>query len=375
MTERKDTKGEIANDKPVESQVPERIEEEGSVGLSAAELEGVPTEGKTVVQQEESDAPNVSEREKELERKLEETKKKLESAEKEEKRWHEAYDEANAGKNEVEKREKYTGEVFSELDRMRKANDNVEFYKYAEKIARWKLESEVYLLSKSNARKFEDAVNRLEEEKGIWTEKNKSLERDLQDARGVNESLEMRVKSIDVEKGKIEEEKQQLVAKVEAQKKFQDEIVERIIPGCLALNAPGFVENLRIEACGEMNFDAALLVLAEFSKFAVMERSDAAELVDWQNQLSDIGLVVAKYFHSQQIPEEDVVIQMKDLAAVLLCSPKPSELGIQLIVPELGEGFSTDEVTHKNSGTRVSKVLNWCVKGARGGVYSKAIVE
>ena len=372
MTERKDKKGEIANDKLVGLQVPERNEDNGVSGI---EPKGGQIEGKTDAQQEESAAPNVSEREKELERKLEETKKKLESAEKEEKSWHEAYDEANAGKNEEKKHKEYTGGVFSELDSMRKANDNVEFYKYAEKVAWWKLESEGYLLSKSNADNLKEEKSRLENEKRDWIEKNKSLARDLQDVKGENESLKMQVSSINIEKGKIEEEKQQLVAKVEAQKKFQDEIVERIIPDCLAQNAPEFVKNLRIEACGEMNFDAALLVLAEFSKFAVMERSDAAELIDWQNQLSDIGLVVAKYFHSQQIPEEDVVIQMKALAAVLLCSPKPSELGIQLIVPELGEGFSTDEVTHKNRGTRVSKVLNWCVKDSRGSVYSKASVE
>ena len=375
MTEIKDKEVEIANDKLVGAQVPERIEEEGSVGLSAAELEGVPTEWKTVVQQEESDAPNVSEREKELERKLEETKKKLESAEKEEKRWHEAYDEANAGKNGVQKYSECVDKEFAKLNEIHKGGDYGKIYEHAKEVARWKLDADECVNSKNDAGNLKEEKSKLEKEKRDWTKEKDSLSRELEDARCENKTLKNQVNFIDAEKGKIEKEKQQLEAKAEEQERFQNEIVERIIPGCLAQNAPEFVENLRIEACGEMNFDAALLVLAEFSKFAVMERSDAAELVDWQNQLSDIGLVVAKYFHSQQIPEEDVVIQMKDLAAVLLCSPKPSELGIQLIVPELGEGFSTDEVTHKNSGTRVSKVLNWCVKGARGGVYSKAIVE
>ena len=54
--------------------------------------------------------------------------------------------------------------------------------------------------------------------------------------------------------------------------------------------------------------------------------------------------------------------------------PILKKLKIVFKVPSLGSDFNTDEVKHKNNGSSIAKVINWCIV-EDGHVYCKAIVE
>ena len=120
--------------------------------------------------------------------------------------------------------------------------------------------------------------------------------------------------------------------------------------------------------------DSAILLFASIAEFAVMERGPADACFEWKKQLSDIGLVVAKYMHEKKATEGDVVKMLRNFAMALRESQTVAKLKISLKVPELGSDFNVDEVKHLKNGSAVALIRNWCIIDSNG-VYSKAIVE
>lgn len=150
-----------------------------------------------------------------------------------------------------------------------------------------------------------------------------------------------------------------------------------IVPQCLRNKdwfEDDFLNKLQQQVFAELPSDAAILVLASLSEFAVMERSPATACFDWRKQLSDIGLVVANYMHQMNVPEPDVIRKLQDFSAALRESPTIQDLRIELFIPSLGPGFNSDRVKHLKKGTSVGKIINWGILDPNG-TYAKAIVE
>lgn len=120
--------------------------------------------------------------------------------------------------------------------------------------------------------------------------------------------------------------------------------------------------------------DAAILLFASLAELAVMERTSAGPCFEWKKQLADIGLVVANYMHQKKSAEGDVLKMLRNFSQALQEMPILKKLKIAFKVPSLGSDFNTDEVKHKNNGSSIAKVINWCIV-EDGHVYCKAIVE
>lgn len=161
-----------------------------------------------------------------------------------------------------------------------------------------------------------------------------------------------------------------------AQYKAGERMLKSSIPLCLVSKDwfDAFFENLRAGLQEDPIFDPATLVLASLAELAVMERNSAAPCFEWKKQLADIGLVVANYMHQKKSAEAEVLKVLRNFSQALQEMPILKKLKIVLKVPCLGSDFNTDEVKHKNNGSAIGKVLNWCIV-EDGRVYCKAIVE
>lgn len=158
------------------------------------------------------------------------------------------------------------------------------------------------------------------------------------------------------------------------------EVGERVLkstaPACLVSAEwfEAFFSELKVGLQKEPVFDPAMLVFASLAELAVMERSSVAPCFEWKKLLADIGLVVANYMHQKKSAEGDVLKVLRDFAQAFQGMPILKKLKIVCKVPSLGEDFNVDEVKHRNNGSSIAKVLNWCIV-EDGHVYCKAIVE
>lgn len=212
---------------------------------------------------------------------------------------------------------------------------------------------------------------------------NKQLSQDYANASGKIVELDAEVREL---KPKLEDTQTQLSNKEKELQKANDELeswhgignrmLRAIVPSCLT-NKDWFVEflsKLQDQVFVDPPSDAAILVLASLSEFAVMERSPATACFDWKKQLSDIGLVVANYMHQMRFPESDVISMLRDFSAALCDSPTIKDLKIELFIPSLGPSFNSDRVKHRKGGASVGRIINWGILDSNG-PYAKAIVE
>lgn len=148
------------------------------------------------------------------------------------------------------------------------------------------------------------------------------------------------------------------------------------IPNCLVGKAwfTEFFNDLLLGLQENPIHDPAMLVFASLAELVVMERNSAAPCFEWKKQLTDIGLVVANYMHQKKSAEEDVLKVLRNFSQAFQEMPILKELKIISKVPSLGGDFNIEEVRHRNNGSSISKVLNWCIV-EDGHVYCKAIVE
>ena len=148
------------------------------------------------------------------------------------------------------------------------------------------------------------------------------------------------------------------------------------VPQCLVSKDwfDAFFRGIKAELQEDPIFDPAMLVLASLAELAVMERNSAVPCFEWKKQLADIGLVVANYMHQKKTAEGDVLKMLRNFSQALQEMPILKKLKIVFKVPSLGSDFNTDEVKHKNNGSSIAKVINWCIV-EDGHVYCKAIVE
>ena len=155
-----------------------------------------------------------------------------------------------------------------------------------------------------------------------------------------------------------------------------ERLLDSSVPQCLVEKDwfKVFFDGLRAELQKDPIFDPATLVFASLAELAVMERSIGTPCFEWKKQLSDIGLVVANYMHQKQSAEGDVLKVLRNFSQALQEMPILKKLKIVFKVPPLGSDFNTDEVKHKNNGSSIAKVINWCIV-EDGHVYCKAIVE
>lgn len=137
----------------------------------------------------------------------------------------------------------------------------------------------------------------------------------------------------------------------------------------------GFKEDLWVDVSADFP-DAAMLVWAALSEFAVFERMPETPAIESEKlgkQLSDIGYVVANYVRQKET-EDAVVRMLKKFAESLNASPLVRNGEFSLRVPAVGEAVNTDEMRSLRGGTTVENVVNWCIL-KNGRVYSKAVVE
>ena len=175
---------------------------------------------------------------------------------------------------------------------------------------------------------------------------------------------------------KLAEREALVCQQLESMKTIGDRMIGAFVPECLA-NKEWFVallSDLQDEVYKDPPSDSAILLFASIAEFAVMERGPADACFEWKKQLSDIGLVVAKYMHEKKATEGDVVKMLRNFAMALRESQTVAKLKISLKVPELGSDFNVDEVKHLKNGSAVALIRNWCIIDSNG-VYSKAIVE
>mgnify|MGYP004658445567 CR=1 FL=1 len=158
------------------------------------------------------------------------------------------------------------------------------------------------------------------------------------------------------------------------------EVGERVqkssVPSCLASMEwfDAFFKELKAGLQDDPIFDPSMLVFASLAELAVMERNSVSPCFEWKKLLADIGLVVANYMHQKKSAEGDVLKVLRNFAQAFQEMPILKKLKIVCKVPSLGEDFNTDEVKHRNNGSSIAKVLNWCIV-EDGHVYCKAIVE
>lgn len=167
-----------------------------------------------------------------------------------------------------------------------------------------------------------------------------------------------------------------LYAQYEAWETIRERMLKSSVPQCLVSKDwfDAFFKDLRAGLQEDPIFDPATLVFASLAELAVMERNSAAPCFEWKKQLADIGLVVANYMHQKKSAEGDVLKVLRNFSQALQEMPILKKLKIVLKVPCLGSDFNTDEVKHKNNGSAIGKILNWCIV-EDGHVYCKAIVE
>lgn len=158
------------------------------------------------------------------------------------------------------------------------------------------------------------------------------------------------------------------------------EVGERVqkssVPSCLDSMEwfDAFFKELKAGLQNDPIFDPSMLFFASLAELAVMERNSVSPCFEWKKLLADIGLVVANYMHQKKSAEGDVLKVLRNFAQAFQEMPILKKLKIVCKVPSLGEDFNTDEVKHRNNGSSIAKVLNWCIV-EDGHVYCKAIVE
>lgn len=164
--------------------------------------------------------------------------------------------------------------------------------------------------------------------------------------------------------------------KLSAQCKAGERVLDYSVPTCLDSTEcfDAFFREMKAELQKDPIFDPAMLVLASLAELAVMERNPVSPCFEWKKLLADIGLVVANYMHQKKSAEGDVLKVLRNFAQAFQEMPILKKLKIVLKVPSLGCDFNTDEVKHRNNGSSIAKVLNWCIV-EDGHVYCKAIVE
>lgn len=228
-------------------------------------------------------------------------------------------------------------------------------------------------------------------------EKKAELQEKLRDAEGKLERTISDCSELSVTKGDLEKNNRELTASVSRlqgaceQKDAElgqlrdelgkwhgigDRMISAVVPQCLA-NKQWFLDllsELQDGIFADQPSDSSMLVFASLAELAVMERNPAAPCFEWKKQLADIGLVVANYMHQKKSAEGDVLKVLRNFSQALQEMPILRRLKIAFKVPSLGSDFNTDEVKHKNNGSTIAKVLNWCIV-EDGHVYCKAIVE
>lgn len=237
--------------------------------------------------------------------------------------------------------------------------------------------------------KYVQAQLDAEEKKELSTKLQKS-ETELQKMTSDNLRLQTKNEALDKSNGELSSSVESLkseVAKKDSQLTEQQEELERwqgvggrivsaMEPQCLTgkLWFDELKSELQSQVLADQPSDSAMLVFASLSELAVMERSPSGPCFEWKKQLADIGLVVASYMHQKKSSEGDVLKMLHNFAQAFQEMPILKKLKIMCWIPDLGGDFPTDKVKHKNNGTMVAKVHNWCIV-EDGHVYCKAIVE
>ncbi len=194
-----------------------------------------------------------------------------------------------------------------------------------------------------------------------------------------NEEVEKSKSELQRKNESLESDAQTLSAEIGEQKKISDRLLGKAIPQCL-IGRDWFLkvkDELLAALRDDPLFDAAMLVWASLSEFAVFERMPETTSIEADKlgkQLSDIGYVVANYARLKHGTEDAVIQMLKKFMESLNKSSLVNGKEFVLKVPTIGEEVNTDEMKSPKSVMTVNKVVNWCIK--KGGcVYSKAVVE
>lgn len=187
--------------------------------------------------------------------------------------------------------------------------------------------------------------------------------------------LEQKTKELEQRERELEDASQ-TNAMLSAQCEVGERVLKASVPACLASMEwfDAFFKELKDGLQGDPMSDSAMLVMASLAELSVMERDSVSSCFEWKKQLADIGLVVANYMHQKRSAEGDVLKVLRNFSQALQEMPILKKLRIGFKVPSLGSDFNTDEVKHKDNGSSIGKVLNWCIV-EDGHVYCKAIVE
>lgn len=255
-------------------------------------------------------------------------------------------------------------QAYAQLD-----GSDAKLFQLITKYVQAQLDNEDKVELQARLRKVEGDLKRATSDYDRQLAKNVDLEKNNRELSISGSRLQGEVVQKDTELGQLRDE-------LGRWHSVGDRMISAMVPQCLA-DKQWFLEllsELQDGIFADQPLDSSMLVFASLAELAVMERNSSAPCFEWKKQLADIGLVVANYMHQKKSAEVDVLKMLRNFSQALQDMPILKKLKIVLKVPSLGSDFNTDEVKHKNNGSSITKVLNWCIVGD-GYVYCKAIVE
>lgn len=242
-------------------------------------------------------------------------------------------------------------------------------YELIKKAVEFQLEAEK---AKKLQKDYDELLKAKKTIENRYTETNQKYLALHTDFEGTKKELEQKTKDL----ADALSANNELYTQYQAGETMRERMLKSSVPQCLVSKDwfDEFFKDLRAGLQEDPIFDPATLVLASLAELAVMERNSVAPCFEWKKQLADIGLVVANYMHQKKSAEGDVLKVLRNFSQALQEMPILKKLKIVFKVPSLGGDFNTDEVKHKNNGSSIAKVLNWCIV-EDGHIYCKAIVE
>lgn len=187
-----------------------------------------------------------------------------------------------------------------------------------------------------------------------------------------NEKLSSSQKELEETKRRLTEEKEGLLRKLESleneKQQLESELektwqnIRDFLPEVFKANSDlnQDVEKL----CDQLDNPFAQRLLASISLLKHKTSMDSTEEIYYL-----IGVSLSSYLREcEKLKEEDICRKMRIFAAAL------STDSVFIAVPNLGENYKVDQVRFINGGSKISKILSWCVSN-NSGVFRCAEVE
>lgn len=217
---------------------------------------------------------------------------------------------------------------------------------------------------------YEDEIKRLKEKNTELEEKCKSLDECVDNLTRDKEKLEEKELSIKEENEALKSSNKEL----QGCKDKLSVMINFLAPLAVREEFATFANNLFREVSEEEANKAAHLLFASLIPLSLFGTGQIPNFLKLQDQFEYIGNSLTYYLHEKQSEEKMTVETLRMFAEAISTWDEAKKEKIEIFVPDLGDDFDSEKVQHIHGGSKVKKVLNWCIL-SDGGVLQKAKVE